>query len=130
MTGVQTCALPIYEDATPDKLANYSMKNGHYEAGYGTAWTLMTAAADSYNIKATELGLAEDEMKQKLDRGNPIICAMRQGDFTTTGHFIVIYDYDENGFIVNDPNSLERSQKRWTYKTLQYQIKNLWYYHI
>lgn len=123
-------ALTGNENATPNKLADYSMKNGHYETGYGTAWTLMTAAASTYDIKAKELGLAEDEMKQKLDRGNPIICAMRQGDFTTTGHFIVIYDYDENGFIVNDPNSIERSQKRWTFETLQYQIKNLWYYQI
>ncbi len=123
-------ALTGNENATPNKLADYSMKYGHYEAGYGTAWTLMTTAASAYDIKARELGLAEDEMKQRLDRGNPIICAMRQGDFTTTGHFIVIYDYDENGFIVNDPNSIERSQKRWTFEKLQYQIKNLWYYQI
>lgn len=116
------------ESATPDKLADFSMNNGHYVEGIGTAWTLMTEAVGSYGIQAFELGLDEEAMKQHLDWGNPIICAMRPGDFTTTGHFIVIYGYDENGFMVNDPNSTKRSEKRWTFETLQYQIKNLWAY--
>ncbi|MGN1148273.1 MAG: C39 family peptidase [Lachnospiraceae bacterium] len=121
-------ALTNDESATPDKLADYSMQNGYYVSGTGTAWTLMTEAPAAYGIAATELGLDEEEMERYLDRGCPIICAMRPGDFTTTGHFIVIYGYDENGFMVNDPNSRERSSRRWTFDTLQYQIKNLWAY--
>lgn len=116
------------ESATPDKLADFSMDNGHYVEGMGTAWTLMTEATVPYGIQAFELGLDEEAMKRQLDWGNPIICAMRPGDFTTTGHFIVIYGYDEKGFMVNDPNSTERSEKHWTFETLQYQIKNLWAY--
>lgn len=123
-------ALTKDESATPDKLADFSMDNGHYVEGTGTAWTLMTEAAAPYQIRSFELGLDEDAMKRQLDWGNLIICAMRQGDFTTTGHFIVIYGYDEEGFMVNDPNSMERSEKRWSFETLQYQIKNLWAYEV
>ena len=88
----------------------------------------MTEAPAAYGIAATELGLDEEKMEQYLDEGCPIICAMRPGDFTATGHFIVIYGYDENGFMVNDPNSRERSSRHWTFDTLRYQIKNLWAY--
>lgn len=114
------------KDATPDRLADYSMKNGHYVSGAGTAWSLMTAAPAAYGISARELGLDESAMKQLLDQGGMIICAMRPGDFTTTGHFIVIYGYGQDGFLVNDPNSRERSGKTWSFSTLKSQIKNLW----
>lgn len=121
-------ALTRDETATPDKLADYSMENNHYVPGIGTAWLLMSEAASDFGIKASEVGLDGDEMRRQLDMGRPIICAMRPGDFTTTGHFIVIYGYDENGFKVNDPNSRERSGRRWTFDELRYQIKNLWCY--
>ena len=70
----------------------------------------------------------KDGMKQELKNGHPLICAMRAGDFTAGGHFIVIRGYEKDGFIVNDPNSRVRSQKRWTYEELSGQIKNMWYY--
>ncbi len=116
--------------ATPDALAAYSMKNGYYSQGSGTAWLFMTDAAKAYGLNAKELGLDEESMKSYLDLGRPIICAMRPGDFTTVGHFIVIYGYDKDGFLINDPNSRERSGRHWDFDTLQYQIKNLWGYYI
>ena len=116
------------ESATPDVLADFSMENGHYVAGAGTAWSLMTDAVWQYGISVQEMGMDEDAMKYKLDRGGMIICSMFPGDFTTTGHFIVIYGYDKNGFMVNDPNSRERSGRQWSYDTLRYQIKNMWGY--
>lgn len=114
------------ENATPDKLADYSMKHGHYVKGSGTAWSLMTDAPADYGISSEELGLDEAVMKRCLNRGGMIICAMRPGDFTTTGHFIVIRGYGPDGFWVNDPNSRERSGKAWPFSTLKGQIKNLW----
>lgn len=116
--------------ATPDALASYSMKNGYYSQGAGTSWLFMTDAAKAYGLNAKELGLDEESMKNYLDSGRPIICAMRPGDFTTMGHFIMIYGYDKDGFLINDPNSRERSSRHWDFDTLHYQIKNLWGYYI
>ena len=116
------------DHATPDALARFGMDNGYYMEGQGTLWSYMTEGAAHYGITARAIGLDEAAMKQYLDRGCPIICAMRPGDFTTTGHFIVIYDYDENGFMVNDPNSLARSGRQWDFETIRYQINNLWGY--
>lgn len=113
-------------DATPDALAEFSMDNGHYVEGAGTSWTLMADAAEEYGLSAYEIGLDEAAIKQSLDLGRPVICALREGDFTTSGHFIMLYDYDEEGFWVNDPNSRERSEKRWSFERIKYQIRNLW----
>ena len=116
------------ELATPDKVARYSEEQGYYVEGTGTSWELMTDGAAAFGVTGSELSLDESSMKQALDAGHPIICAMRAGDFTAAGHFIMIYGYDKKGFIINDPNSRTRSEKRWTYEELNGQIKNLWSY--
>lgn len=115
-------------ELTPAQTASRAEADGYYVEGTGTSWELMTAGAAEYGIAGTELPLDETRMKQSLDDGHPIICAMGPGDFTTAGHFIVIYGYDKKGFQVNDPNSSIRSSKAWTYEDLRGQIKNLWYY--
>jgi hypothetical protein len=54
---------------------------------------------------------------------------MKPGDFTYTGHFIVLTGIDSNGdIIVNDPNSKKNSKKHWSLETLVPQIKGIWKY--
>lgn len=119
-------ALTRDESITPLKIAQFSEEQGYYVEGTGTSWELMTRGAAAFGITGTELSLSEDRMKQELDAGHPIICAMRAGDFTTAGHFIMLYGYDKNGFFVNDPNCRARSERKWSYEELKEQIKNLW----
>ncbi len=69
-------------------------------------------------------------MKSALDQGQPIICSMGSGDFTTQGHFILIRGYNEDGFLVNDPNCVARSNQAWSFEKLQGQVKNLWAYSL
>lgn len=121
-------ALTKDDMVTPDKVAAYSEEQGYYVEGTGTSWSLMTDGAARFDITGTELPLNQCKMEQELDAKHPIICAMGAGDFTTAGHFIVLYGYDQKGFFVNDPNSQARSNKQWTYEELSNQIKNLWYF--
>ena len=54
---------------------------------------------------------------------------MGPGDFTTTGHFIVLTGIGDNGdVLVNDPNSKKNSEKSWSIEKLIPQIRNLWTY--
>jgi len=66
------------------------------------------------------------KMTDALEAGSPIILALGKGDFTTTGHYIVLTGWDGQAFTVNDPNSRERSEKLWTYEQLEGQIRNIW----
>lgn len=116
------------ETLTPDRIAAYSMENGYYVNGTGTAWGLMEDFPEMYGIKATEPRMTERAIKAALDKGNILICAMGQGDFTVSGHFIVIYGYNDGGFQVNDPNCVARSRKEWTFEEIEDQIKKIWAY--
>jgi hypothetical protein len=56
---------------------------------------------------------------------------MYPGDFTYTGHFIVLTGVDANGdIIVNDPNSRKNSEKHWSLETLIPQIRSIWKYTV
>lgn len=118
------------EAATPDKLADYSMEHGYYASGIGTQWSFLKDAAKEYGVVSSETSLDDTIMKRELDNGHPIIASVRKGDFTTQGHFIVIYGYDQEGFLIHDPNSRNRSAQKWTFEVLEPQIKNLWSYSI
>lgn len=111
-------------DITPYDIAKYAYENGYYENG--TSWDFFTKGVIKYGIIGKEIALSESVMVKELKKDHPIICSMRPGDFTTTGHLILITDYKNDKFKINDPNSKERSNKLWSYQTLKTQIKNLW----
>ena len=79
-----------------------------------------------YGVKAKSVALDESRMKAELDEGHPIVVNVGPGDFTDTGHFMVITGYDDEGFSINDPNSIEKSGKRWLFKNISSQIRAVW----
>ena len=117
------------ESITPEKIAEYSMDNGYYVTGTGTAWALLVDAAAEYGVDVEQPKTSEQTMKDALDQGDIIICSMKAGDFTDGGHFVVIYGYDSRGFFINDSNCVARSREKWPYEKLDRQIKQIWVYH-
>lgn len=109
----------------PRKMAEYACESGFCTEA-GTSWEFFTAGAAGLGLSGRELPLGETQIKNALDQGNAVILSMRPGDFTTTGHFILLRGYDEKGFYVNDPNSRKNSEKQWTYDRISGQIKCLW----
>ena len=77
-------------------------------------------------LDVVEIPLDENRVIDNLKVGNPIICVMGPGDFTTTGHFIVMTEYKEGKIKINDPNSKLRSEKLWYFDDIKCQIRNLW----
>ncbi len=114
------------ESLTPDCIAEFSMENDYYVEGVGTSWNLMYDFPGMVELSVEEIVTDEYEMKAALDSGNILICAMRPGDFTAGGHFIVIYGYEDDGFKVNDPNCVARSRRIWSFAELESQIKMIW----
>ena len=115
---------------TPYDIAKYSEEEGYYLTGTGTSWDLMTLGIKYFGIEGKEIPLTKNNVYRALESGNPIICSMGKGDFTTTGHFIVLVGIENNKIKINDPNSVERSSVLWEYERIEYQIKNLWEFTI
>lgn len=111
---------------TPYTISEFSIEHGFYTYGTGTSWSLMTGISGFFGIKSSEISLDKNIIFNNLKKGNPIICSVRKGDFTTTGHFIVLTGIEDGKIKVNDPNSKARSSLLWDYDRLKSQIRNLW----
>jgi hypothetical protein len=113
-------------DASPIAVAKYSKEAGYSVDGSGSSWTIISEGCRHYGVKAKTVALDESRMKAELDAGHPIVINVGPGDFTDTGHFMVITGYDDEGFSINDPNSIEKSGKRWLFKNISSQIRAVW----
>lgn len=123
------CGLGGDSEWNPLAVAQMAEREGYYVQGAGSSWDLMTEGAAKLGLIGEKVIYDEAHILEELENGNPIICIMRAGDFTTTGHFIVLTGVDEDGEItVCDPNSIVNSEKSWEMEKLMPQIKNLWSY--
>ena len=114
------------EDFAPENMVAFARKNGYYSAGNGSSWTLISEGGAKLGLKVTEIPLVKKKILDNLDAGNPIICAMGKGEFTTTRHNIEQVGVEDGLLRVNDPNSYANSEKLWSYEQLESQFRNLW----
>ena len=127
-----TCLSMVYvaltgrDDLDPAAMADFSERGG-YTSGGMTAWALMTEGAAELGLSSEELSASEGAVREALLAGEPVICSVGPGDFTTTGHFIVLSGVAEDGqVVVHDPNSPERSARTWGLERVLGQCLNLW----
>lgn len=111
---------------TPRYVAEFSQSHGYSAPGSGSKWALISEGGKELGLNVKELPLDRNLVFRNLEEGNPIICVMGPGDFTTTGHFIVLTGCEDGKIQINDPNSQIRSDRLWDFDQIQDQIKNLW----
>ena len=111
---------------SPDKMVRFAAENGYYSPGNGSSWTLISEGGVKLGLDVTEIPLVKKRITDNLEAGHPIICAMGKGDFTTSGHYIVLVGLEDGKIRVNDPNSYANSEKLWSYEEIEGQIRNLW----
>jgi len=111
---------------SPDYMLEWSKENGYCVEGSGSLWTLISEGGEKLGLDVTEIPLDKQRVIKNLEVGNPIICVMGPGDFTTKGHFIVMTGYENGKIKINDPNSYTNSEKEWNYDDICSQINNLW----
>ncbi len=119
------CGLTGQTDKSPLEMAHFS------EERVGTSWTLMSQGAVQLGLSVQEIPLTAQLIIDQLNEGHPVICTMGPGDFTDSGHYIVLLRVNDDGSIaVNDPNSPKNSKKSWDLERLMGQMENLWAYSL
>lgn len=120
------CYLTGDYSKSPDVMIQYAIDNGYCAPESGSYWSLISEGGSAFGLDVTEFLPDKARIFANLEVGNPIICIMGPGDFTSSGHFIVLRGL-ENGLIqVNDPNSYSNSSQLWDYDAIAEQILNVW----
>lgn len=115
------------ETITPYTMAQYSIENGHV-TDEGATYCALMESTEEWNIHVVSEDPDEKIVEEALKAGNPIICNVFPGDFTETGHFIVLTGYADGMVSVNDPFSRRNSLKLWRFADIQDQIDRMWIY--
>lgn len=113
---------------TPAVMADYGTEHGYVDDENNTYWAFMREASVNWGISCREIGTSEEEIAAVLSNKQPIICSVGPGDFTQSGHFIVLTSYSNGMVTVCDPFSQENSDKTWVYEDIKGQIKAMWVY--
>ncbi len=112
----------------PPVMAEYSMEHGYCTPGQGTHTAIMTEGPKPFGFVGVPLEKTAEAMKEALDAGKPVVINVGPGDFTFGGHYMVVDGYTDEGFMILDPNSYEKTDIPWPFEVLGPQIKELWTY--
>lgn len=114
-------------NVNPFSVAEYSSSNGYLSKDNFTSWSLFEKGLANFGLKSFDVVPVEAKMKKALDDGNLLIVSVKQGVFTEVGHIFVIRGYDSEGnFLINDPNSIQNSNKAWSFDELKGEIRKIW----
>ena len=125
---------------TPKSECAWALKNGYKCKGHGTYYAYFPPAANRFGLVCRQLNYASIEgngnssyharVRQALQAGDLVIACMGPGNWTRSGHFVLLWDVDEARDIayVNDPASTLERRTRGSWKLFKTQVK--YYFHI
>ena len=120
------CHLTRDYSYSPDYMIQYAIDNGYCSPGNGSYWSLIDEGGKAHGLEVFSFPPDKERILANLEVGNPIICLMGPGDFTTGGHFVVMTGLEDGLIRVNDPNSYTNSRVLWDYDSIGDQITCLW----
>lgn len=138
--GVTVAAMIIAtlkdKNVTPVTTAEWSMSHGYKAFNQGTYYTYFVPQMSQYGITCKRLNIsnlygissssAHTEALNALKRNDWVIACMGKGNWTTSGHFILLYGYKDGYVYINDPasNSINRIKNTWV--LFAKQVKYMW----
>jgi hypothetical protein len=125
-----TCMSMIYSgltgktDKDPYTLGQWALKQGYYREGLGSSFNFLIQGASKLGLKARVLNKQPKNIQSYLRSGYVLIANVKKGDFTTSGHYIVIAGINTDGkLIIHDPNSVNNTNKLWDVNRVARQTK-------
>lgn len=96
----------------PWTLAQLSMDNGYRTYNSGTAWGFFKFIAEYYGFSKFVQSGSYSALTACLDAGGYVVCSMKKGYWTSSGHFICAWKYDSTYTYANDPASSSRKKQK------------------
>lgn len=124
------------KNVTPVTTAQWSMAHAYKALNQGTYYTYFVPQMSVYGIACKRLNTsnlygksssaAHTEALNALKNGDWVIACMGKGNWTSSGHFILLYGY-ENGYVyINDPASTKAARVKNTWALFASQVKYMW----
>lgn len=120
---------------TPEDACNWSMQHGYKALNQGTYYSYFAAQFKAYGIDCWQLSWTNtyhipkskvhDQMLEYLKQGYYVIALMKAGNWTSGGHFVVVW-WADNKIRINDPNSTKDSRVNGDINTFRNEAAYYW----
>ena len=134
MADVLAAIVSPYID--PVTCASWARMKGYKVYKSGTSYNYPVAQAAVYGVNVRRLNTSNVYGKtssavhtgalNELLKGNWLIACMGKGNWTSSGHFIVVYGYQNGMVYINDPASSKANRACNTWELFKSQVKYYW----
>lgn len=121
---------------TPKTECAWALAHGYKAPHQGTYYGYFEPAGARYGLRMTRLNYASlygnatsayhAQVKDALDRGELVIACMGPGNWTSSGHYVLVWKIDGNVIYINDPASTLARRTRGSYALFKQQVKYYW----
>lgn len=102
----------------------------------GTSYSFPCAIGKEYGVDVKRLNTSNvygaknssvhQMALQELQKGNWLIACMGKGNWTSSGHYIVVYGYSNGYVYINDSASTKETREKNTWELFKSQVKFYW----
>ncbi|MGM0125130.1 hypothetical protein IGI37_002528 [Enterococcus sp. AZ194] len=106
-------------------------QDAYFVEGAGTSWNIFEDFATHYGLPFKNLGSDINTALTYLEQGIPVVVSVSPGEFTDTGHIMLLSAYKDGQLSVYDPNDTpEKNHYKKTYDVdeVASQVINYWVY--
>lgn len=124
------------KNVTPETECDWALRNGYKAPHSGTYYGYFTPAAKRYGLVCTQLNWTNiygnskskyhTQAKEAIDRGDLVIACMGKGNWTRSGHYVLVWEIDGNTIYINDPASTRKVRTQGDYSLFKQQVKYYW----
>lgn len=130
--------LATWADAsvTPKTECAWALAHGYKALKQGTYYGYFPPAAKRYGLNCYQLNGSNlygnksssyhAKAKEAVDKGNLVIAVMGPGNWTSSGHYVVVWKIDGDVIYINDPASTKLSRTQGSYSLFKSQVKYYW----
>ena len=98
---------------------------GYFEPA-GRRYGLEVYRLNYTNIYGNATTAYHAQAKDALDRGDLVIACMGKGNWTSSGHYVLVYGIDSGTVFINDPASTKAARTKGSYELFKKQVKYYW----
>lgn len=124
------------KNVTPATECKWALANGWKCPHSGTYYQYFVPAAKRYGLKCTRLNTVSiykdsssslhETAKKAILNGDLVIACMGRGNWTSSGHYVLVWWIDGNTIYINDPASSKAVRTRGSYALFKSQVKYYW----
>lgn len=123
-------------EVTPETECAWALAHGYKAPKQGTYYGYFAPAAARYGLSCRQLSWTNiygnnksplhEQTRKALEAGSLVIACMGPGNWTRSGHYVLVWQIDGDTIYINDPASTLARRTQGSYALFRQQVKYYW----